>query len=70
MKLLKYLKLNFRPYRCECRLYTCSDYVYLEFNQLIVEDTSLSNLETLIIGGKLFLLQYICFVYFIMYVLR
>ncbi|CAF2691827.1 unnamed protein product [Rotaria sp. Silwood2] len=56
MKSLKYLKLNFIPYwtGCECDWYTRSDYVYLEFIELAEREKSLSHLETLIIGGKVF----------------
>jgi hypothetical protein len=55
MKSLKYLHLNFKPCGYE------SDYerADLDSNNLIVEDRSLSNIETLIIGSKLFLLLYI-----------
>jgi hypothetical protein len=72
MKSLTYLKLNFVKYDtdCECGPYRSSDYVYLESDKLIVKDKSLSNLKILIIGGKLFLLRYICFIYFILYALR
>ena len=58
MKSLKYLKLNFLPYSCGCNLSfssTRSNYVDLQFNQLIIRNKSLSNLETLFIGSKLFL---------------
>jgi len=72
MKSLTYLKLNFESYDTEggCVPYRRSDYIYLESHNFIVEDKSLSNLEILIIGGKLFLLRFICFIYFILYALR
>jgi hypothetical protein len=56
MKSLKYLNLNFKPYwcGCECGLYTRSDYVYLDFDELARREKSISNLETIIIGSKLF----------------
>ena len=55
MKLLKYLKLNFNPYRCGCRQYTSSNHVDLYFDRFTIENKSLSSLETLIIGCKLFI---------------
>ena len=56
MKSLKYLHLNFEPDRRECqkggslRPYD----VDLDFQNLSKREKSLSHLETLIIGGKLF----------------
>ncbi|CAF1056233.1 unnamed protein product [Rotaria sordida] len=53
MKSLKYLRLNFESYWCGCERGWDArpNYVELEFNQLIVGNRSLSNLETLIIGN-------------------
>ncbi len=56
MKSLIYLHLNFEPYRCTCQNGRSSPVcdVYLDFKELSKREKSLSHLETLIIGGKLF----------------
>ena len=66
MKYLKYLKLDFEPYYCECKDFSHRDldFVDLQFDPLIAGGDSFSNLEVLIIGGKSSLLLYLCLVYF------
>jgi hypothetical protein len=56
MKSLIYLHLNFEPYRCACQNRRSSSLgdVHLDFEELSTREKSLSHLETLIIGGKLF----------------
>ncbi|CAF3625231.1 unnamed protein product [Rotaria sp. Silwood1] len=53
MKLLKYFMLNFeRSWSvCECNLYMRSNYLDLEFTQLVEGEKSFSHLETIIIGS-------------------
>jgi hypothetical protein len=53
MKSLLYLYLNFEPYQCECRNCRNSSLgdIYLNFKELSERGESLSQLETLIIGG-------------------
>ncbi|CAF0830096.1 unnamed protein product [Adineta steineri] len=48
MKSLKYLRLNFEPYWCGCESGWNARPHYID---LLVKNTSLSNLETLIIGN-------------------
>ena len=61
MESLKNLKLDFAPdwSGCDCNWYTRSNDVYLEFAQLENREKSLSHLETIVIGSKLFSF-YIC----------
>ncbi|CAF1068418.1 unnamed protein product [Rotaria sp. Silwood1] len=53
MKLLKYFMLNFeRSWSvCECNLYMRSNYLDLEFTELVEGEKSFSHLETIIIGS-------------------
>ena len=56
MKSLKYLDLNFEPYlrTCEYCWYEREMYFYLYFDKLGKREKSISHLETIIIGSKLF----------------
>ena len=61
MKSLIYLHLNFKLNRCACQKGKSSlvNDIYLDFQDLSKREKSLSYLETLIIGGKLYLILYI-----------
>ena len=61
MKSLIYLHLNFEPHRCTCHSGRFSPFgdIYLDFKELSKGEKSLSHLETLIIGGKLFISTHI-----------
>jgi hypothetical protein len=65
MRSLKYLNLTVKPYSCGCEtgIQSRDTDVDLEFQDLSEQDQSLSNLETLIIGGNLFKLYLLLYIY-------